>query len=342
MAKALAIPYMVIIHVYEEMSVVDYNVPPDNLFRVILEFLGGPLAAPVFMFAMGVGMVYTRHRGPRDFALRGLKLLALGYLLNLVEWTIPYLISSMRGHAWGSWTVVDTLGLVDILHFAGMAFLLMALLTKLKVGRIATVVLALLLQGLGILLLQQFDGLPSVARYAVSLVFYSSPNIYFPLSLWFVYPAFGALFGDFLQTVPDKKRMYNRLALLSAAGLLALSIGMVCAGRSLLDNFALAEEGYYIQHLSMSLWTLLVIGLQLFICYRIHLGLGGRLRKKTSSVARRLTLIYLIQWVLISYSIVVMDLAGLPEVLVWAIVPLGLLFTALSIFISRRIKIRIF
>ena len=52
-AKALAIPYMVIIHVYEELSVVDCGVRPDSLFRGVLEFLGGPLATPVFMFAMG-------------------------------------------------------------------------------------------------------------------------------------------------------------------------------------------------------------------------------------------------------------------------------------------------
>ena len=80
-AKALAIPYMVIVHVYEEMSVVDYGARPDSLLRGVIEFLGGPLAAPVFMFAMGVGMVYTRHRNPRAFALRGLRLLLAGYLL---------------------------------------------------------------------------------------------------------------------------------------------------------------------------------------------------------------------------------------------------------------------
>lgn len=66
-AKVAAILYMVVIHVYEEMSVVNYWVRPDSLFRTVLEFLGGPLAAPVFMFAMGVGMVYTRHRSSRGW-----------------------------------------------------------------------------------------------------------------------------------------------------------------------------------------------------------------------------------------------------------------------------------
>lgn len=339
-AKALAIPYMVIIHVYEEMSVVDAGVRPDNLFRGILEFFGGPLAAPVFMFAMGVGMVYTRHLNPRAFALRGLRLLALGYLLNLVVWAIPYLLSALRGNTWRGWTLVDSLGMVDILHFAGMAFLLMALLMKMKVGRYGTVVTALLLQGLGTLLMHRLDALPDVARYAASLVFFTSPNVYFPLTLWFVYPAFGLLFGEFLQTVSDKRKMYNRLALLSAGGLFAASIGMNYLGWNLLDNFALAEDIYYVQHFSGTIWTLCVIGIQLFICYRISRHLKGWLQEKTIFVARHLNAIYLIQWVLVSYGVVVMNLVGLPEVPVWAIVPTGLLITVLSSFAAKLVRVR--
>ena len=333
-AKALAIPYMVIVHVYEEMSVVDYGVRPDSLLRGVIEFLGGPLAAPVFMFAMGVGMVYTRHRNPRAFALRGLRLLLAGYLLNLVVWGIPYLLASLRGHLWSGWTWIDSLCMVDILHFAGMSFLLMALLMRLKVGRYGIVAVALSLQALGTLLLHRFDALPGVARYAVSLVFYTSPNVYFPLSLWFVYPAFGILFGEFLQTVPDKRKMYNRLALGSAALLAGVSLVMVLTGWNLLDNFALADDSYYMQRIPVSLWTLSVIGLQLFICYRISLCLHGWLQRMTGAVARRLNLIYIVQWLIIALSLIVMDIAGLPDVPLQAVVPVGLLIAALSIAIS--------
>lgn len=33
---------------------------PVDAFRNTIEFLGGPLTAPVFMFSMGIGMVYTK------------------------------------------------------------------------------------------------------------------------------------------------------------------------------------------------------------------------------------------------------------------------------------------
>lgn len=37
---------------------------PDSALRNIIEFAGGPLGAPVFMFSMGIDMMYTRHNSP--------------------------------------------------------------------------------------------------------------------------------------------------------------------------------------------------------------------------------------------------------------------------------------
>ena len=341
LAKVFAILYMVIIHVYEEMSVVHYWSRPDSLFRGVLEFLGGPLAAPVFMFAMGVGMVYTKHRTPRAFAMRGLRLLLASYLLNVVRMTIPFYLARLSGDSWGHWTVVDTIGLIDILQFAGMAFLLTALLEKWKAGRWGILAVALVLQGVGTLFLHSFDGLPSAAQYAVGLFFHTNSNICFPLTLWYVFPAFGLCFGEYLQTVGDKKTMYNRVALLSAAGLLGMSVGMRYMGWNLLDNFALAGEAYYIQHLPQTLWTLCVIGLQLFVCFRISLVLPKSFASWAEFISRRLNTIYLIQWVIIPYAIAAMGAAGLPMLPAWGIVPAALLIAAASIFLSRYIRFKL-
>jgi len=340
-AKVFAILYMVTIHVYEEMSVVRYWARQDSLFRGILEFVGGPLAAPVFMFAMGVGMVYTKRRTPRAFAMRGLRLLAAAYLLNIVRMTIPFYMARLAGDSWGSWTVVDTIGLVDILQFAGMAFLLTALLEKWKAGRWGILAVALVLQGIGILMLHSFDEMPSAAQYAFGLLFHTNTNVSFPLTLWYVYPAFGLCFGEYLQTVGDKKAMYKRVAVLSAAGLLALSAGMKHMGWSLLDNFALAGDAYYIQHLPQTLWTLCVIGLQLFVCFRISLLLSKPVAAGAEFISRRLNTIYLIQWVIIPYTMAAMVAAGLPMLPAWAIVPAGLLIAAASIYVSRFIRFKL-
>ena len=340
-AKVFAIVYMVVIHVYEEMSVVNYWARPDSVFRVVLEFLGGPLAAPVFMFAMGVGMVYTKYRTPRAFAIRGLKLLLASYILNVVRMTIPFFLARLAGDSWGSWTVVDTIGVVDILQFAGMAFLLTALLEKFRAGRWVVLAVALALQGLGLYFLNDFYYLPPAAKYSLGLLFHTNTNIAFPLTLWYVYPAFGLCFGEYLQTVGDKRLMYNRIALVAAAGLLGMSAAMRHLGWSPVDIFALAGDAYYIQHLPGALWTLAVIGLQLFVCYRISLVLSEPLARGAESVSRKLNTVYLVQWVIIPYTLAAMELVGLPRLQAWAVVPAGLLISAASIYISKFIRFKL-
>ena len=52
-AKTIAILFMIIIHVWENLSI--YNVvteAPEGLWENILQFGAGPLAAPVFMFCL--------------------------------------------------------------------------------------------------------------------------------------------------------------------------------------------------------------------------------------------------------------------------------------------------
>lgn len=341
-AKVLAIIYMVIIHVYENMSSVNYGILPNNLFRGFIEFTGGPLAAPVFMFAMGIGMVYTRNRSPKLFAVRGLKLLGMAYLLNFVRMTVPYLLSLLAGVDSGrGWTLIDTIGLVDILQFAGMAFLLVALLNKWKVSRYGIVAVALLLQAAGTLLLHTFDGLPSVIQYALGLLFHTNRAVAFPLTLWFAYPAFGIFFGEYLQSVDDKKTLYNRIAAISACGLLAASAAMKLTGWNLLKNFALAGEVYYIQTFATTVWTLFVVGIQLYICHRFSLRLNGPVLEGTKFISSHLNTIYIIQWVLVSYSVVVLVAADMPMLPAWAVIPAGILIAALSSFAARYVNLKV-
>ena len=82
--KTLAIFFMVIIHVLEEISTYGaYEVIPAGFWENLIEFGAGPLAAPAFMFAMGVGIIYSRHNEPSELFRRGVRLLILAFGLNL-------------------------------------------------------------------------------------------------------------------------------------------------------------------------------------------------------------------------------------------------------------------
>jgi uncharacterized membrane protein len=80
-----------------------------NRLHLGLNLLGG-LAAPLFVFAAGASAFSARARG-QTLATRGLKLIALGYLLNLLtpSWFSP--VSFYILHLLGAWLVFSPLWL---------------------------------------------------------------------------------------------------------------------------------------------------------------------------------------------------------------------------------------
>lgn len=80
--KALPILFMIIIHVYENLSIGRIDAAPQTRLEHILQFFAGPPTTPAFMFALGVGMVYSRNSTPGYLLKRGLRLFLGGYILN--------------------------------------------------------------------------------------------------------------------------------------------------------------------------------------------------------------------------------------------------------------------
>ena len=97
---------------------------------------GGPLGAPGFMVAMGMGMCYTRFYTSRRFARRGLRLCLAGLILNICRCTLPYLIGYSITGDYDKYMsdIVFVTFENDILMFAGLSFILMALLKHLKMS----------------------------------------------------------------------------------------------------------------------------------------------------------------------------------------------------------------
>ncbi len=81
-AKALAIIFMIFLHTLMVVKGFNYSLSPTYDF-IISNVLGRPWAAPVFMFCMGVGVVYSRHSQWDVMVKRGVKLYLLGVLVNV-------------------------------------------------------------------------------------------------------------------------------------------------------------------------------------------------------------------------------------------------------------------
>lgn len=334
-AKFFAIPFMICIHFYEQFGGYDFaNKIPDTLFRNVIEFIGGPLAAPVFMFSMGIGMVYTRHDSASDFIRRGGKLLLTGYALNFFRQTLPQLIGLAMGIDSGL-DIIGGLLCVDILSFAGMAFLTVGGMKKIKLSAIQICETAFLLQALGIWS-TRFHMQPGVVQNLLGLLVPTGKWTSFPLTLWLVYPSLGMVFGEFLMKCTDKKKWYRKLMKYSIVFFTTFTAGLLYAGYDIRNIYALCNDFYYHHTIIAVLWITPIIITFLVGCHNLFCKtestlIGSFIRY--SSV--NLNTLYIIQWIIIAYSVAIGILLGIEKTRSpLTIISGGVIVTAVSIAVS--------
>ena len=182
--KGTAVVLMIQVHLMESFARPDVL---DSWVGRVSLFLGGPPAAPLFMLVMGYyTAASTRSMG--GLLLRGLKLLALGALLNLglnanvllkiAQGALPL---DPRPYLFG----------VDILFLAGASTMLLALLRPLlrrsAIATAATALLVVLLSPWMTRILTTTDA----ARWAFACVAGDYAWSYFPWFPWLAYPLLG-------------------------------------------------------------------------------------------------------------------------------------------------------
>ena len=137
---------MVLIHVWEELTKINLAVMPEGFMHNMLQFCTGPLAAPMFMFSMGVGMMYSSHTAPKELFRRGINLFITAYLLNFFRSGFVYILYSIfkKSFSASMFLYLNLNG--DILQFAGLSFMLVALLKKLKMNVLHMTGIAFIMQ----------------------------------------------------------------------------------------------------------------------------------------------------------------------------------------------------
>jgi hypothetical protein len=128
-AKAMAVIFMIMIHVQLSFS---RDLVYETGYGVFTEFVGGIPSAPVFMFLLGTGIIYSKKASSKILLIRGIKTFLLGYGLNLARGTVPKLIGFTIGQEIEINEIYIATFIIDILQFSGLAFIAFAGLTKLK------------------------------------------------------------------------------------------------------------------------------------------------------------------------------------------------------------------
>lgn len=275
----------------------DYGIP--FLFDTII---GGAFSAPMYLFCMGICMVYSRNATTAERVSRGIRLIGIFYLAQTFRYLIPYLIG--YGITGDREQFIDPLIYRwlgnDVLLFAGMAIIVIALFIhwglsdRMMIEISAVLLLATNLIGdvdtgsrFGNIFLGYFIGTTDTDEMVVSD---------FPLLTWLIVPVCGYAFGKVLVRVRDKDRFYGRLII----PMLAIpAIWYPIGNHFELGVFDYGQNAYY----HMMAWDCvcylcLTVGM-LSLWHFVSKLLGKGLKAFLTETSRNITSIYCIHWVFV-------------------------------------------
>lgn len=338
LARAVIIVCLAIIHVTIECTSDEglcSGIP--YLFDTII---GGPFSAPMYMFVMGVGMCYTRKNTPMDHFIRGVKIFAVGYILNVCRFLIPYSI--------GYWITGDYATYVepllykvlcnDILTFAGLAMMIMALFVKLKLPTGVMIAIATVMCGCGTLIngvdVQSplgniFLGYLIGTEDAAGLVLSD-----FPVLNWLMFPVCGYAFGALLKHVKNKKLFYLIFTMPAAAvAAVYFTLGIYFER----GMFGEGQNCYYHMIFTDVLGSLCLTVGMIGIYYFVMKIIPKRVFYVAWSISENITPIYFTHWVLVSFvvNLLMYVVRGTTLLEPWQVLLLGTVIIIASIVIAH-------
>jgi uncharacterized membrane protein len=234
LARGLAVVFMIGVHVLWHWGAPDTWTSPIGQ---VISFLGGPTAAPVFMFLMGASLAFSSRTSFRSLAVRGLWLLWLGYLLNFLRGVIPAYLGLATGVVTADQIAPFTLPwlatTVDVHHMAGLSLIALAALRMASRPNSIWLAVATAVVITGPVVRGLSFGTPLLDA-PLAPVLGGAPNVYYAVVPWIAYPLVGAVYGSLVARAPDRTRVF-RLGAAIGVALCAAGVGLFVVSPSSFD-----------------------------------------------------------------------------------------------------------
>lgn len=264
--------------------------------------IGGPLGAPMFMFAMGVGVAYTRHATPKELAVRGIGLGIVGYVLNLCRFAIPFLSGYLLTGDYEKFIAPLPYRVLgnDILQFACLTLLMVALFLRLGMTDFGMLVVSLFLSFVGMCVNGMDVGNPAGNIFlgylvgtedAAGMVFSD-----FPLCNWLIVPVCGYIFGKKLLYVKNKRLFYR---VISPVCLLVCAVYFSIGIFNEIGMFGEGQNCYYHITTPDVLVSILAAAGLLGVYYVIAERLPAKWMEVLTHISKYINSVYCIHWVLV-------------------------------------------
>jgi uncharacterized membrane protein len=230
LAAGLAVFFMILVHVLWHWGAPRTWTTP---LGEAISYAAGPTAAPVFVFLVGASLGAAPRGSFRTFAIRGLWLVFLGYVLNFLRGVIPATLGLATGvitadEVWPytPWWLGTT---VDLHHMVGFSLVAIAALRARAEPGWLWLGLAGALVAVAPWLRTVVVGSPILDAPLTPFVG-SAPNVYYAIVPWLAYPLAGAVFGGIVGRAFDRPAVFRRGAVLGVA-LVIIGVGLILVQR---------------------------------------------------------------------------------------------------------------
>jgi uncharacterized membrane protein len=224
LAAGLAVLFMIFVHVLWNWGTPGAS---DTLIGRAISFMAGPTAAPTFLFLMGVSLGSAAGVRVPALVARGLWLVVLGYVLNVLRGYIPATIGLATGVITTQeiapitqWSLLTS---VDLHHVVGFSLVAIALLrARVEPGRWWLV--AVLALAVASPFVRGFTFGTPLLDAPLTPFISAAGNVFYAVVPWLAFPLGGAIFGSAIARSSDRRMFLRRAA---GLGLGLLGVGLV-------------------------------------------------------------------------------------------------------------------
>lgn len=287
--KGIAVLLMIQVHVMELfVSDAGFNSTAGKLSLL----LGGVPVAPLFMAIFGYFIVQT-HQSTAQLIVRGIKMVFLGMALN-----VALNLNLMSSVFFGKLDVdlMPYIFGVDILHFAGIALLIIAPLKKILDRYYLLPLIGMLVAALLGHYLLSYVPKNNLLKYSSAFFYGSTPWSYFPLFPWLAYPLAGMVVYQLQQRYDFTWLLVAKTKIIVCVLFLFFVVFTVKYAITISSDLSL----YYHHGLLFFIWVMAFLFFYTLGVNELNLHLGKTsIFKYIKWLGKNVTLIYVIQWILI-------------------------------------------
>ena len=339
LGRGWAVLGLAIVHTLWMFS--DPSTQMDSSLGKIIHLLNKGAAA--FLVWMGMSLMLSRTQSFMGDIVRGIFILALAYMMNVLKFIVPIEVfgtmpeAFIEAYGWQSPLNTDQLMYLastgDILQLAGISLLMIAFIRQFVPSKWGVLAIAFFILSIS----REVAGYqPGIAGldYLADLFFAVNYHIYFPVVPWFSFILFGMFLGMLLKEYDyDHNRLFKNTLWM---GFITMAMGGGLCAYNYEYHF-----GNYFHHGPGG--TIFLLGVNFVFIWLAYILVEKVVNKEGKAVqlltwcSQRITSIYIIQWVVICWSMGVVGFHTLNVTETLAMMPIMLGLTLLVQLIKDRL-----